>query len=143
MITYLKSPRLSKFSRESILNQEEALAELDLSIDEWVAKLEQAESRRANIQERLLQHYAAALTLQTENTGTAPSSAYFEEQTPPRSPDKTLSPQTPDHRRDIQSIRVYADSDVYALLADIEQEMDLMVESKAGANFRDNSLFLA
>jgi hypothetical protein len=135
MITYLKSPRLSKFSRESMLKQEEALAELDLSIDEWVGKLEQAENRRARIQERLLQHCAATLTMQTESVELVTSLAFLEDQTPPRSPNKswspnaTMSPQTPD-RREVESIKIYADSDVYALLADIEQEMDLMTELK-------------
>jgi hypothetical protein len=133
MITYLKSPRLSKFSRESMLKQEEALAELDVSIDEWVGKLERAESRRARIQERLLQHCAAALTLPTESMGGVTSSPFSEEQTPPRSPDKTLSPLSPD-RRGVESIKVYADADIYALLADIEQEMDLMVDAKLTPN---------
>ena len=34
MITSLRSPRMANFSRESILRQEEALAELDVSIDD-------------------------------------------------------------------------------------------------------------
>ncbi|KAH6840807.1 Up-regulated during septation-domain-containing protein [Chaetomium sp. MPI-CAGE-AT-0009] len=60
---YLRSPRTAKFSHESILKQEEALAELDTSIDEWVSKLEHAENRRTRVRQKLLEHVAAAATL--------------------------------------------------------------------------------
>ncbi len=43
MIAYLKRGETVIFSRESLLKQEEALAELDVSIDEFISKLEQAE----------------------------------------------------------------------------------------------------
>ena len=130
MITYLKSPRLSKFSTESIIKQEEALAELDLSIDEWVTKLEQAENRRARVSQKLLEHIAAALAVPSDHNGSILlPTTYSEEQTPPRSPEKVLSPQTP-NRRAVESIKIYADSDMYDLLADIEREMDMMVDSK-------------
>lgn len=52
-----------KFSQESLLKQEEALAELDNSIDDWVNKLEQAENRRTRVRQKLLEHVAAAVTL--------------------------------------------------------------------------------
>src|SRR4051812_43533868 len=60
---YLRSPRTAKFSHESILKQEEALAELDTSIDEWTTKLEHAENRRIRVRQKLLEHVAAAVTL--------------------------------------------------------------------------------
>lgn len=63
MVTYLRSPRMAKFSRESMLKQEEALGELDVSIDEWIAKLDQAENRRTRVRQKLLEHVAGALTI--------------------------------------------------------------------------------
>lgn len=61
--SYLRSPRMVKFSQESLLKQEEALAELDNSIDDWVNKLEQAENRRTRVRQKLLEHVAAAVIL--------------------------------------------------------------------------------
>lgn len=40
MLTYLRSTRSAVFSRENLLKQEEALAELDSAIDDWRCKLE-------------------------------------------------------------------------------------------------------
>ena len=45
IVTYLKSARSTVFSRESLLRQEEALAELDASIDDWHLKLEKVGAR--------------------------------------------------------------------------------------------------
>lgn len=39
------------------------LAELDIAIDDLVSKLEQAEHRRWKIQQKLLEHVAATLTV--------------------------------------------------------------------------------
>ena len=129
MITYLKSPRMAKFSRESVLKQEEALAELDVSIDDWVSKLEAAEERRTQIRQRLLMHVAAAVTLQI---GGQPALTDVEQpSTPPTSPeddDDYISTE----RRDVQSIKIYADEGVAALLAEIEKEIDFMADSGAG-----------
>ena len=126
MIAYLKSPRLAKFSLESMLRQETALAELDRSIDEWVVKLEYAENRRSRVRQKLLEHVAAALIIPMPKT---PSSGHFvDEQTPPRSPEKEESPRATD-RSEVESIKIYAGSEVYALLADIEQEIENMVEA--------------
>ncbi|PVH91598.1 hypothetical protein DM02DRAFT_663814, partial [Periconia macrospinosa] len=61
MISYLKRGETVIFSRESLLKQEEALAELDVSIDEFIQKLEQAENRRLRLRQKLLEHVAAAL----------------------------------------------------------------------------------
>ena len=125
MITYLKSAHLSKSSLENILKQEEALAELDVSIDEWVAKLDAAEERRAQIRQRLLEHIAAAVTLQI---GQRPGTAKEEEPTPPVSPEEDEYICT--ERRDVQSIKIYADKGVAALLAEIEKEIDSLGDSE-------------
>ncbi|KAK7722322.1 hypothetical protein SLS64_000859 [Diaporthe eres] len=99
---YLRSPRMAKFSHDSMLKQEEALAELDSSIDDWVNKLEQAENRRTRIRQKLLEHVAAAVTLPVSGAvgvseslqlalgvGAAPPTAPANLSTPPRSPVKS------------------------------------------------------
>ncbi|KAG6359265.1 hypothetical protein INS49_012786 [Diaporthe citri] len=99
---YLRSPRMAKFSHDSMLKQEEALAELDSSIDDWVNKLEQAENRRTRIRQKLLEHVAAAVTLPVSGAvgvseslqlalgvGAAPPTAPTNLSTPPRSPVKS------------------------------------------------------
>lgn len=93
---------MAKFSHDSMLKQEEALAELDSSIDDWVNKLEQAENRRTRIRQKLLEHVAAAVTLPVSGAvgvseslqlalgvGSAPPSAPANLSTPPRSPVKS------------------------------------------------------
>jgi hypothetical protein len=159
-----------------MLKQEEALAELDASIDDWVSKLEQAENRRTRVRQKLLEHVAAAATLAINNHGVVgageplhqtmgvrATQAAIETTTPPRSPTKaethhayaqspspspqrvvarvpSVIPELPveeaatglglddkasEHRAALarmESIRIYADSDVYALLADVETE---------------------
>ncbi|OLN85912.1 hypothetical protein CCHL11_05344 [Colletotrichum chlorophyti] len=186
--SYLRSPRMAKFSTDSMLKQEEALAELDTSIDDWVNKLEQAENRRTRVRQKLLEHVAAAATLTTPATTVASESLQLAMgirspaqpcvgniSTPPRSPTKNSSPphttnsspspqrvvaRVPStiveqlmveeplslpnkhessfsHRRaGMESIRIYADSDVYALLADVENEITKM---SAAANHVDAS----
>ncbi|KAI9681482.1 MAG: hypothetical protein M1817_002766 [Caeruleum heppii] len=152
MVAYLKSPRMAKFSRESMIRQEEALAELDTSIDDWVSKLDYAENRRARVRQKLLEHVAAALIMQTpveETLSSVPtsaaSSALVVDDTPPASPER---PRTPVRtaRCDVESIRIYADtdvynvyaeSDVYALLEDVEQEISKMADS-CGSSSHDH-----
>lgn len=92
-----------KFSQESLLKQEEALAELDASIDDWVNKLEQAENRRTRVRQKLLEHVAAAVTLPVPGDVTSTSNALQLAldmksptapacpSTPPRSPTKNAS----------------------------------------------------
>lgn len=93
---------MAKFSHDSMLKQEEALAELDSSIDDWVNKLEQAENRRTRIRQKLLEHVAAAVTLPVSGAvgvseslqlalgvGAAPPTAPANLSTPPRSPVKS------------------------------------------------------
>jgi Up-regulated During Septation len=154
MITYLKAPRIAQFSRESILKQEEALAELDVSIDDWVNKLEQAENRRTRVRQKLLEHVAAALTLQlspsmdnkpafqqTNLEYSKTNSLSIGQDTPPASPEQEaqsgqdilMTEESEEiskrNRHDVESIKIYADSNVYvhSLLTDVEQELDRMV----------------
>ncbi|XXH03885.1 Leucyl aminopeptidase yscIV [Hypoxylon texense] len=175
---YLRSPRVAKFSYESMLKQEETLAELDASIDDWVTKLEHAENRRTRVRQKLLEHVAAAATLSMvkdvagaseilqQAMGVRLPTRPSDISTPPRSPTKnstssqsqsqspspspspqrvvarvpSMIPELPAEeiednspRRSrknsvestlqrMESIRIYADSDVYALLADVENE---------------------
>jgi len=166
-----------------MLKQEEALAELDASIDDWVAKLEQAENRRTRVRQKLLEHVAAAATLSVTPGGVFGLSESLQLamgvrplngttgagniSTPPRSPTKhsfsthshssSPSPQrvvaqvpstileqpffeeaalaaaAAGSRESIaasirraETIRIYADNDVYALLADVEQAISKM-----------------
>lgn len=138
MITYLGSPGIANVCRETMLRQEEAIAELDMSIDEWVLKLEEVENRRARVRQKLLEHVAATLIM----TETTISQSPRQEQTPPLSP---LNDD--DNGRDIarqESIKIYADSKVYAdanvadLLADIERQMELMNESRDSPSSKED-----
>ncbi|KAM0639595.1 hypothetical protein ACHAQF_006519 [Verticillium nonalfalfae] len=183
---YLRSPRVARFSTDSMLKQEEALGELDASIDDWVNKLEHAENRRARVRQKLLEHVAAAAIL--PNMVATPASDTLQQamgarcvaagvgniSTPPRSPTKNAVPRASSNspspqrviahvpstiledpakedilgskasikedaeaaqrRVDVESIRVYADSDVYALLADVESEI-----AKMSADSREES----
>ena len=93
---YLRSPRVAKFSHESMLKQEEALTELDASIDDWVIKLEQADNRRTRVRQKLLEHVAAAACLSVSSAATVASESLQQAvaglsgvgniSTPPRSP---------------------------------------------------------
>ena len=81
-----------------MLKQEEALAELDASIDDWVTKLEMAENRRTRVRQKLLEHVAAAAILAMPDATTAASKSLQQAvgiqgspnvrdiSTPPRSP---------------------------------------------------------
>jgi hypothetical protein len=53
MLQHLRSDRSSAFSRETLLKQQEALADLDNSIDDWEAKMERVRQLKAS---RLHQH---------------------------------------------------------------------------------------
>ncbi|KAI4124852.1 MAG: hypothetical protein LQ341_007032 [Variospora aurantia] len=129
MMSYLRSPHMTNPSRESILKHEEALAEIDISIDDWIRKSEQAENRRMRVQQKLLEHVAAALTLRPN--GTAGSQIKSVDHTPPESPEQDEG-FCSNERRDVQSIKIYADAGVTALLADIEREIFSMEPEKQG-----------
>ena len=121
MISYLKRGNTVIFSRESLLKQEEALAELDVSIDEFILKLEQAENRRLRLRQKLLEHLAAALVLNPAQPRDG------SETTPPRSPVKAESP-TRVERKEVESIKIYADGHVLSLFSDIEHAIGKMCE---------------
>ncbi|WKT53563.1 hypothetical protein QSH57_004125 [Fusarium oxysporum f. sp. vasinfectum] len=69
---YLRSSSIAKFSHELLLKQEEVLASLDASIDDWVMKLEQAENRRTRVHQKLLEHIAVAACLPVGRLTTTP-----------------------------------------------------------------------
>jgi hypothetical protein len=124
MISYLRRGETVIFSRESLLKQEEALAELDVSIDEFILKLEQAENRRLRLRQKLLEHVAAAIVLN-------PNAAREDiaQTTPPRSPTKTVaSPPRAGDRKTTESIKIYADGHVLNLFSDIEKAIGKMCE---------------
>lgn len=120
MISYLKRGETSIFSRESLLKQEEALAELDSSVDEFIAKLEQAENRRLRLRQKLLEHVAAALVLTPTRRDA--------ETTPPRSPVKAESSPSRIERKETESIKIYADGHVLNLFSDIEKAIGQLCE---------------
>jgi hypothetical protein len=123
MISYLRRGETVIFSRESLLKQEEALAELDISIDEFILKLEQAENRRLRLRQKLLEHVAAAIVLN-------PAAAHSDiaQTTPPRSPTKVASSPARDERKTTESIKIYADGHVLNLFSDIEKAIGKMCE---------------
>lgn len=127
MVAYLKSESIS-FSRERLLKQEEALIELDLSIDDWFEKLEQAENRRMCVRQKLLEHVAAAMAL---NSPYPPPPTRAAPTTPPpchaRRMPSLESVRMP--RNEVQSIKVYADDGVLNLFTDIEQAVAKMCEA--------------
>lgn len=118
-IAYLRFPMTVPISQESMLKQEKALAELDAAMDDWASKLEQAENRRTRVRQRLLEHMAAVLSLQTVDSR---SSNDMHLQTPPVSPGRLRAPEWGE-RKDVESIKIYADSDMYGLLVDIEKQI--------------------
>ncbi|KAH9864987.1 hypothetical protein IAQ61_008933 [Plenodomus lingam] len=121
MISYLRRGETVIFSRESLLKQEEALAELDISIDEFILKLEQAENRRLRLRQKLLEHVAAAIVLNPS------ARSDLAEATPPRSPVKIDSPARAE-RKETESIKIYADGHVLNLFSDIEKAIGKMCE---------------
>lgn len=126
------------------------LAELDIAIDDWVSKLEQAEHRRWKIQQKLLEHVAATLTVvdstsinagPTTNTRALQRSKVLKEkQTLPTTPQEPIltdeslracdSSSSHSETENLQTVRVYADTGVAVLLSAIEDEILLM--QKAG-----------
>ncbi|KAL5596682.1 uncharacterized protein BROUX77_006630 [Berkeleyomyces rouxiae] len=87
-----------RVSLESLVRQEEALCELDASIDEWMAKMATTENRRTRVRQKLLEHVAAASMISIMQPGVppkdvAPVPAHHHLMstisTPPRSPVKS------------------------------------------------------
>ncbi|EXA28492.1 hypothetical protein FOVG_19908 [Fusarium oxysporum f. sp. pisi HDV247] len=95
---YLHPSRIARFSHELFLKQEEVLASLDASIDDWAMKLEQAENRRTRVHQKLLEHIAAAASLPFGGLTTTPepqqtnipASGTGNISTPSRSPSKEI-----------------------------------------------------
>ncbi|KAK7739129.1 hypothetical protein SLS53_005765 [Cytospora paraplurivora] len=110
---------------EPMLKQEEALAELDASIDEWVNRLEQAENRRTRIRQKLLEHVAAAVALPVPGAvgtceelhiamGIARPFTSNNISTPPRSPVKTsITPRTASSSPSPQRIIAHVPSTIF------------------------------
>ncbi|KAH6609625.1 hypothetical protein Trco_002971 [Trichoderma cornu-damae] len=131
---YLRSPlRRARFSAESMLRQEEALAELDASIDEWVIKLERAENRRTRVRQKLLEHIAAAAILSVSREARSPvqPQAAQEISTPPRSPAKTPSRSRPESASP-PPLRVVAQVPSMILELPAVEEAEVEDEDKAG-----------
>jgi hypothetical protein len=128
MISYLKNDTIS-FSKERLLKQEQAVVELDKALDDWAVKLELAENRRLRVRQKLLEHVAAAMMLNTSAPGGQP--------TPPGSSGSSGGPTSPEplrlsgeqHREDRESIRIYAEPQVLSLFNDIEQAIGRMCEA--------------
>jgi hypothetical protein len=138
MISYLKSESLI-FSRERLLKQQEALIELDRSIDDWIIKLERAENRRLRLRQKLLEHVAAAMALDAPRQMLP--KADYRPSTPPRSPERIarvlesslMEIQSPRplriDRKEVESIKIYADNQVLNLFNDIELAVNTMCEA--------------
>lgn len=130
------------------------LAELDIAIDDWVSKLEQAELRRWQIQQKLLEHIAASLTVVdsavvkagTNKNTLAPQQRRMlkKNQTPPTPPTTAQKPilageslqacnSSSSHSHsetgNPQTVRVYSDTGVALLLSTIEDEIRLMQQA--------------
>ena len=123
IIEFLNAPRTATFTTNNIVKQEDALAELDASIDEWTFRLERAQDRRDAIRQKLLEHTSAVLMLKP--LGTSRPQVSDDAQTPPRSPTK-VDRSFSNERRLVESIKVYADSGVASLLASIEKDLGMM-----------------
>jgi hypothetical protein len=128
---YLRPPHLAQFSAKSLLKQEEALSELDMSIDNWIARRERAENRRTRVRQKLLEHIAAPLILEpqvrvedeTKVENPIQVIQIRGQYTPPQTPKMsnsqtpftaTFQASTPEPtvRADVESIRIDADSDI-------------------------------
>jgi hypothetical protein len=88
-----------------MLIRERALMDLNLSVDEWAHKLEQATKRRVSIRRKLLEHTTAALVVE-------PSSAVNRQR--PQVGTSNMQSTGCTTRRAIQSIQIFADSTLFA-----------------------------
>jgi hypothetical protein len=130
LLMYLKSEALS-FSKDRLLKQEEALVELDRAIDDWATKLDRAENRRLRVRQKLLEHVAAAMMLNVTSVQRVTL-----EPTPPGSREGRDSSMESGSeslkskdRGDVESIKIYADTQVLNLFSDIEQAIGRMCEA--------------
>jgi hypothetical protein len=109
-----------------MLQKVETLADLDETIDDWAKKLERAEDQRLRARQSLLEHIAAVLAMMpsvTDAKGAATSvSRPAMEHTPPQSPESLRSPPATSSYYDGESIKIYAGSEMHALLGVLEKE---------------------
>ena len=124
--------------REQMVKQETAISDMSNSVDDWTMKLEAAMTRKQMVQLKLSQHIAGVLAFSPPH---GDGGRISEEQTPPRSPErKPIEDAASDlaeersvkgrEDREVESIRIYADSGVASLLRSIEQEIDMMDQSR-------------
>ncbi|PCG94096.1 Hypothetical protein PENO1_080100 [Penicillium occitanis (nom. inval.)] len=148
VIAHLRSSRSASNSRENILGQEEALIQLDKSIDEWITKLEQVDNRRTRVRQMLLEHIAASLIL----SATYDNQGAKQEDAPAIQNEVDVEVDALDIEfNDVasvarESIKIYADYGVYGdgdmadLLADIERQMETMNDSRRPPSFSEYSI---
>lgn len=113
-----------------MLQKVETLIELDDTLDEWSRKLERAENQRLRARQKLLEHIAAVLAMPPTKDDAVVKTIVLH--TPPESPETPLprQPDTPMSKRpDAESIKIFAASDVQALLVDIDREIEASVEA--------------
>jgi Up-regulated During Septation len=130
LLSYLKSESLT-FSKDRLLKQEEALVELDRAIDDWATKLDKVENRRLRVRQKLLEHVAAAMMLHVNSMNrltmdpTPPGSREGHKSSVENSPQRDKVKD----RGDVESIKIYADTQVLNLFSDIEQAIGRMCEA--------------
>ena len=138
---YLDSPSDATGMRDYLAKQTKTLNSLDAQIDEWQEKLDIVSDRKLTIQSKVWEHMAAILAA-VSATGEV---SRTEEHTPPRSPERgNRFAKVPIHediimddaasatRGDVESITIYADSGVASLLRSIEEELDVIDQSRYG-----------
>jgi hypothetical protein len=110
-----------------MLQKVETLADLDDTIDEWGKKLERAEDQRLRARQTLLEHIAAVLVARSiidSKEATCAGLGVSREQTPPQSPESPEGLKSPPMTSsyDAESIRIYAGSEMHALLGVLNRE---------------------
>ncbi|EED22413.1 conserved hypothetical protein [Talaromyces stipitatus ATCC 10500] len=152
VIAHLRSSRSANNSRENILGQEEALAQLDKSIDEWITKLEQVDNRRARVRQMLLEHIAASLVLSATYDTQGETRKQLDSPIIKDECEVEVAMDALDIELDDvasvtrESIKIYADYGVYGdgdmatLLADIERQMETMKDSRRPPSFAEYNI---
>ncbi|KAI9823838.1 MAG: hypothetical protein M1819_001118 [Sarea resinae] len=137
LLSYVKSPRSATSSDGGISKQVEVIAEVDVTINDIIQPLEATENRQARVRQKLLEHVAAAVTLSSARI----IGNICGQSTPPQSPDEpgidriessdVMASGSSDERAAsritleggcdealVESIKVYADGEMFALLAE-------------------------
>ncbi|KAI9733583.1 MAG: hypothetical protein M1834_003185 [Cirrosporium novae-zelandiae] len=145
IISELKSDRFSKFSRRSLLRQEEGMAELDRAIDSWRTKLDYAENRRTRVRQKLLEHVAAALIVAVPTCMEGSQTVDFNANAPQKEQfhqRDSGNVSRPSMQKRVESIKIYAGEGIVSLFADIENELGRMDEASASRIFGKNKAIL-